>query len=212
MPIKIAITDDHQLVVEGIKNTFYGSPDFKIVGTFSNAAEVFQGLEKTLPDILLLDLQLPDISGYELVPLLLKQYPELKILILSGVESSRHIKEMMQKGCSGYLFKTTTNMDVLVDAVRRVYNGEIYLNADLKEQLLNEMLNTQKARLKIEPKITEREKDILKLIAEECSSQQIAEKLFISTRTVETHRHNLLQKLNIKNTAGLVKVALEMGL
>lgn len=212
MAIKIAITDDHPIVIDGLRLALNGHPEIMINGTFSTGTELFMGLKKMLPDVLLLDLQLPDKTGYELVPLLLKQYPELKILILSGMESSPYIKEMMQRGCKGYLLKSTTNKHILVEAITEVYNGGLYLDRGLKEQLLNEMLVGKRARSKIEHRITEREKDVLKLIAEECSNQEIAERLFISLRTVETHRYNLLQKLNVKNTAGLVRLALSMGL
>lgn len=123
------------------------------------------------------------------------------------MESPPYIKEMMQRGCKGYLLKSTTNKQILVEAITEVYNGGLYLDRGLKEQLLNEMLVGKWARSKIEHRITEREKDVLKLVAEECSNQEIAERLFINLRTVETHRYNLLQKLNVKNTAGLVRLA-----
>ena len=212
MAIKIAITDDHPIVIEGLKMALNDHPGILIDGTFATGAALFMGLKKARPDVLLLDLQLPDKTGYELVPLLLKEYPELKILILSGMESSPYIKELMQKGCKGYLLKSTTNKQILVEAITAVYNGGIYLDSGLKEQLLHEMLVSKRVRSKMDHRITEREKDVLKLIAEECSNQEIADRLFISLRTVETHRYNLLQKLNVKNTAGLVRLAMSMGL
>lgn len=212
MAIRIAVTDDHPIVIDGLRMALNGNTDIIITGGFSSGAELFIGLKKSVPDVLLLDLQLPDKTGYELVPLLLKQYPELKILILSGMESSPYIKEMMQKGCKGYLLKSTTNKHVLIEAITEVYHGGIYLDKGLKEQLLTEMFISKRKRAKIEPRITQREKDVLKLIAEECSNQEIADRLFISLRTVETHRYNLVQKLNVKNTAGLVRLALSLDL
>lgn len=212
MAIKIVITDDHPIVLDGLSMALNGHPEIIITGGYSTGEALFLGLQKSQPDLLLLDLQLPDKSGYELVPLLLKQYPDLKILILSGMESSPHIKEMMQKGCRGYLLKSTTNKQVLIDAITEVYNGGLYLDKGLKEQLLSEMFVNKRKRDKLDPRITQREKDVLKLIAEECSNQEIADRLFISLRTVETHRYNLLQKLDVKNIAGLVRLAITLDL
>ncbi len=146
------------------------------------------------------------------MPLLLQQYPNLHILILSGIESSPNIKEMIQKGCKGYLLKSTTNQSILITAIKQVYAGELFLDGKIKEQLLQEMLVSRRAANKFNPKITRREKEVLSLIAKGYSSQEIAEHLFISLRTVDTHRYNLLQKLDAKNTAGLLRAATEMGL
>lgn len=210
--IKLAITDDHPLVIDGLLNALSDVPDIVITGTYNNGASLLSGLQEILPDVLLLDLQLPDKKGTELVPVLLQQYPNLHILILSGIESSPYIREMMQKGCKGYLLKSNTDKVVLTNAIREVYNGGIYLEAGLKEQLLHEMLIVKRKIDKINPRITRREREVLNLIMKELTNQEIADKLFISLRTVETHRYNLLQKLNARNTAGLLRIAREMGL
>lgn len=210
--IKVAITDDHPLVIDGLRTALQLQPDIEIIGTYLSGMELFNGLKNQVPDVLLLDLQLPDKNGSELVPLILQQHPEMHILILSGMESSPYIKEMMRKGCKGYLLKGSTNQSILVNAIRQVYNGELFIDATLKEQLLMEMLVTKRKANKINPKITQREKEVLRLVAKECSNQEIADQLFISLRTVETHRYNLLQKLDVKNTAGLLRAATEMGL
>lgn len=210
--IKLAITDDHPLVIDGLLNALNDVPDIVITGTYNNGASLLSGLQEILPDVLLLDLQLPDKKGTELVPILLQQYPHLHILILSGIESSPYIREMMQKGCKGYLLKSNTDKVVLTGAIREVYNGGIYLEASLKEQLLHEMLIVKRKIDKLSPRITRREREVLNLIMKELTNQEIADKLFISLRTVETHRYNLLQKLDAKNTAGLLRIAREMGL
>lgn len=210
--IKLAITDDHPLVIDGLLNALSDVPDIVITGTYNNGASLLSGLQEILPDVLLLDLQLPDKKGTELVPVLLQQYPNLHILILSGIESSPYIREMMQKGCKGYLLKSNTDKVVLTNAIHEVYNGGIYLEAGLKEQLLHEMLIVKRKIDKINPRITRREREVLNLIMKELTNQEIADKLFISLRTVETHRYNLLQKLNARNTAGLLRIAREMGL
>lgn len=210
--IKVAITDDHPLVIDGLLNALGDVPEMVITGTYTNGAALLNGLKDILPDVLLLDLQLPDKKGTELVPVLLQQYPNLNILILSGIEASPYIREMMQKGCKGYLLKSNTDKAVLTTAIRKVYNGGIYLEAGIKEQLLHEMLIVKRKIDKLNPRITQREREVLNLIMEELTNQEIADKLFISLRTVETHRYNLLQKLNAKNTAGLLRIAREMGL
>lgn len=206
--IKVSVTDDHLIVIDGLKNTLSAHKDIRITGTYRNATELLAGLQKETPDVLLLDLQLPDKSGKEIVPHLLMQYPKLHILILSGLESSSYIKEMMHKGCKGYLFKSTADQDTLIEAIRTVYNGELFLDVALKEQLLQEMLSAKRKVSNLKPVLTRREKEILRLIASEYNNQQIADMLFISLRTVETHRYNLMQKLNVKNMAGLVKEAM----
>ncbi len=211
-PIKVAITDDHLIVIDGLRNALQFRPDIVVTGTYQTGAELFKGLQQQQADVLLLDLQLPDKNGSELVPLLLQQYPQLNILILSGIESSPYIKEMMQKGCKGYLLKSTTGQNTLVEAIKQVYAGELFLDATLKEQLLQEMLITKRKANKLNPKITQREKEVLQLIALGSSNLQIADQMCISLRTVETHRYNLLQKLNVKNTAALLRVAHEMAL
>jgi len=210
--IKVAITDDHPLVIDGLLNAFRDVADIRITGTYRNGTDLFNGLPLEQPDVLLLDLQLPDRNGAELVPVLLQQYPSLHILILSSIESSPYIKEMMQKGCKGYLLKSNTVKSTLVTAIHEVCKGGIYLDPGLKEQLLQEMLVAKRKSDKLNPKITQREREVLNLIAGELSNQEIADRLFISLRTVETHRYNLLQKLDAKNTAGLLRIAREMGI
>ncbi len=210
--IKIAITDDHPMIIDGLLNALRGVKNIHIVGTYKNGTELINGLQVQQADVLLLDLQLPDRNGNELVPVILQQYPGIHILILSGIESSPYIKEMMQRGCKGYLLKSNTDQATLIDAINEVYNGGIYLEHSLKEQLLHEMLVAKRKSDKLNPKITQREKEVLNLIMSELTNQEIADRLYISLRTVETHRYNLLQKLNVKNTAGLLRVARQMGM
>lgn len=210
--IQVAITDDHPIVIDGLQNALRTHNDINIAGTYANGTELLKGMQQTKVDVLLLDLQLPDKNGSELAPILLQKYPDLHILILSGMDSSPYIKEMMRKGCKGYLLKSTTNQTTLVTAIRQVYEGGLFLDANLKEQLLQEMLVTKRQANKLNPKITQREKEVLRLIATECTNQEIADRLFISLRTVETHRYNLMQKLEVKNTAGLLRMAAKMGM
>ncbi len=210
--IKVAITDDHPVVIDGLTNTLNSCADIELAGTYTHAAALLQGLQRNIVDVLLLDLQLPDKNGGDLVPLLLAQYPDLCILILSGIESTPYIKDMIQKGCKGYLLKSRTNKALLIEAIKQVYAGEIFLDAALKEEMLQEMLVQKRRTARLQPRITHREKEVLSLIVKEYNNAAIAEELCISLRTVETHRYNLMQKLEAKNTAGLLRIAAQMDL
>jgi DNA-binding NarL/FixJ family response regulator len=135
-----------------------------------------------------------------------KKYPTVKMIALTNVDVISQVKQMLQKGCLGYLLKDVSP-EILLKAIETVHNGEQFLKEDFKTQLLNSLSGNESNHL-----ITRREKEILKLIVEENTNQEIAGKLFLSLRTVENHRNNLLQKLQVKNTAGLVKIAIQEGL
>ncbi|WP_212001930.1 response regulator transcription factor [Chitinophaga sp. HK235] len=210
MKIKLAITDDHLLVINGLKAMLAPYPHIEVVYESNAATALMEALPASLPDVLLLDIQMPDIDGLELCKQVRKNYPEIKIIALTNFMESHYIKQMLRNGASGYLLKNT-DQDTLVAAIEQVYAGEQFLDASIKQQLLHEMITGQKSTGYDIP-LTRREKEILKLIAEEHSNQQIADMLFISLRTVETHRLNLTQKLAVKNTAGLVKEAIKRGL
>ena len=210
--INIAVTDDHPFIIDGIKTALQDHPEILIQDTYNNGAGLLAGLQLISVDVLLLDLQLPDINGSELVPMIMHQYPDIRILILSGVESPQYIAELMRKGCKGYLLKSNTNKDTLIAAIEEVYHGGIYLDTATKEELLHDLLLAKRKTDKLNPKITRREREIMTLAIQGASNQEIANQLFISLRTVETHRHNLFQKLNVRNTAGLLHVARQMGI
>lgn len=202
------------MVITGLTTLLKPYKQIKIVSTYTQAADVLKGFKNTLPDVLLLDLILPDKMGKDLVPELLLLYPDLKILILTSIDTPAMVSSMMRKGCRGYLLKDT-GPEVLVEAIETVHRNEEYIEPALKEQLLQNVIkykNQQQQENNILPELSQREKEILKLIAEEYTTKEISEKLFISYRTAENHRYNLLQKLDVKNTAGLVKIAIQLGL
>lgn len=206
--IQLAIADDHPMIVNGIKNMLHYYRHIEIVQTYATGRELLQGLASVLPDVLLLDIQLPDISGNELARLIVRDYPSVRILVITSMDSSFHIKDMMKAGCSGYLLKTA-GKDILIEAIEAVYAGETYLETALKEQLLSEVLNRKNT---LTNPLTRREKEILGLIAQEMTSSEIAALLNLSQRTVENHRFSLMQKLNAKNTVSLIRIASASGL
>jgi DNA-binding NarL/FixJ family response regulator len=210
MQIKVAITDDHLLVINGIKTMLAPYAHISIVYDTTDPTTLIPALAETPADVLLLDIQMPAIDGMELCKQVHKHYPDIKVIAVSSFTDTRYIKQMLRNGAAGYLLKNTDPV-TLLNAIEKVYEGEQFLDEGLKQDLLNEALTGSK-RSAYEIPLTRREKEILKLIAEEHSNQEIADILFISLRTVETHRLNLTQKLAVKNTAGLVKEAIRRGL
>lgn len=207
--IKIAIVDDHLMVIEGIKSLINTSNDMVVTQTFNTLNELSLGLEKELPNILLLDINLPDGNGVIACKELVKKYPDLKILGLTNFEDLSFVKQMIKNGAKGYLLKNT-NKTQLFEAIHQIINGDIYLSETMKHKLLEDSLG--KSQDKFIPRLTNREQEVLALIIKEYTTKEIAEKLFVTSKTVEAHRTNLIQKLGVKNTAGLVRVAFEKGL
>lgn len=204
--INVAIVDDQVIILNGLQKILAEADHINVWGTYNNADHLLENLENSQPDVLLLDIQMPGRSGLELATILSKKYPAIKMIALTNVDVLTQMKQMLQKGCLGYLLKDVSP-EILINAIETVNRGEQFLHETLKKQLLNSLSGQDDKQL-----ITRREKEILKLILEENTNQDIANKLFLSLRTVENHRNNLLQKLNVKNTAGLVKVALQEGL
>jgi len=210
MQIKVAITDDHLLVINGIKTMLAPYAHISVVYETTDPGQLLNGLSTNPPHVLLLDIQMPGMNGMELCRQVQKAYPDIKVIAISSFMETHYIKQMLRNGAAGYLLKNTDPI-TLATAIEKVHAGEQFLDDSLKQSLLDEVLTGQK-RNSYEIPLTRREKEILKLIAEEHSNQEIADMLFISLRTVETHRLNLTQKLAVKNTAGLVKEAIRRGL
>jgi len=209
--IKVAITDDHLLIINGIKELLETIAHIQVVGSFMNVAETKSGIEQVNADILLLDINLPDGDGIQLCKELVKAQPNLKVIALTTYNQNILVKNMIRNGAHGFLLKNTS-LEELQRAIETVYRGEQYLQTEIKESLLRDTLGTTAQRTTFRPRLTRREKEVLQLIMDELTTTEIGEKLFISPKTVETHRLNLLQKLGVRNTAGLVKEAINQGL
>jgi DNA-binding NarL/FixJ family response regulator len=208
--IKIAIVDDHPLVITGLRHILANARGMEIIGSYANGTELLKGLSTEQPDVLLLDIQLPGQTGDELVELIRQKYQLIKILVLTNFDNVFYVKNMLKKGANGYVLKTT-NEDILLEAIRAVFKGELYLEPVLREKVLLDNLQAKQA-FATEPVITRLEKEILKHIAADMTSQQIADTLFLSKRTIDNYRLSLLMKLGVKNPAGLVKKAIQLGL
>lgn len=207
MIIKIAITDDHKMVLKGITSMLQDTPDIQVVGTYENAKQTLDYIESDKPDVLLLDINLPDVNGIDLSKQLLKAYPELKIIALTNFEDISFVKRMLKNGVHGYLLKNTDKIE-LISAMKTVLSGELFLQKDIQLQLLSQT-KKKTSNNGLKPNLTRREHDVLVGISEELTTQQISEKLFISPKTVETHRMNIMSKLGAKNSVGILKIAID---
>ncbi len=208
--IKVAITDDHLLVMQGIESMLQHEASIQITGKYPSAEKTLEALSTSQPDILLLDINLPDINGIDLCKQLLGLYPKLKIIALSSHDDTNFVKRILKNGASGYLLKNTSKEELL-EAFETVLSDGQYLQASIQKKLLNQSLGAQK-RNSLKPKLTRREKEVLAAICEELTTQEIAEQLFVSPKTIETHRMNLISKLGARNSVGLAKIAIEQEL
>jgi len=208
--IKIVIVDDHLMIARGIENMLSDQESVEVVQNFESGESFLNQLDEIEFDVVLLDINLPGINGMEACQPILQAKPNASIIGLSNYANSTFIKNMMRAGAKGYLLKNT-DRDELIEAIQTVHKGEIYLPPKLRQQLLNDSIGINDSNSFI-PKLSRREQEILNLIAEEYTSSEIAEKLFISLKTVESHRKNLHQKLNVRNSAGLIKTAIQKGL
>jgi len=205
--IRIAIADDHPMVIRGIRNMLDDYPEIKIIRTFSDGKELLLGLQAEQPDVLLLDLHMPQIGGDMLLPEITATYPAVAVLVLTNVEQPVTVQQILDAGAAGYLLKST-DQQTLIEAIGSVNAGKQFIDRQLREPLLAHVITEKKRKAAIPP-LSRREKEMLKLIVEGMTSQEIADKLFLGLRTVETYRYNLIAKMGVKNTAALVKKALD---
>lgn len=203
--ISILVIDDHPLVGDGISMMVKEITHLQILTVCKTGKEALVFLEKTSPDVILLDISLPDIDGLELCTLIRKKNKQTKIIGLTSTNEAGIITQLLANGGNGYLLKNMEREE-LITAIDEVMNGRIFLSKAANQKIL-EQFHSLKDALKNKPVLTRREKEILKLLYEGLTGPQIAEKLFLSPLTVETHRKNLMQKLNVNSVQQLLKVA-----
>jgi len=214
--IKVLLVDDHQIVRDGIFALLIKEHDIEIAGEASNGDELFEKLKFIKPDIVILDISMPKMSGIEIAGILNKDYPDIKIIIFSSYTDEESIFKSIRAGAKGFLPKDSMRED-LVEAIHKVHQGFEYLSEKIPNTILMDYINKSNSgeekysntRL---GNLTKREREILKLIADGLSYKEIGNELFISVRTVETHKNNILQKLELKSTIDLVKFAIKNDL
>jgi DNA-binding NarL/FixJ family response regulator len=210
--IKIFISDDHIMFSEGLESLLVGEPDFQLCGRADNAAKTLVQLEKAQPDVLLLDISLPDESGLDVCRKVRQKWPAIKIMALTTYNDESYISAMLGLGAEGYLLKNT-GKDELCNAIRMLAAGKTYFCQEATDTVMRSLMRERTTgTAKEKPKISRRERDVLRLIMDQFTTQEIAAQLFVSEKTVESHRAALLAKLGARNTAGLVKEALQWKL
>lgn len=210
---KIAIADDHKIVRDGIISLIEEEPGFEIVGEACNGQEIVDLCDNNRVDVVIMDITMPGMDGIEATTEIKDRHQDVKILALSMLNEDQHIRNMIKAGASGYILKSAGRKE-LVSALNAIINDQFYFSDDATKSILQELVKPEvkKKGYTEEVHITDREKEVLRLIVDEYTNPEIADELFISVRTVDAHRRNLLQKIGAKNTAGLVKYALEQNL
>ena len=211
--IKLLLVDDHPIVLDGIKSHLCAQPDFEVVGDAANGQEALRKAKLTLPDVVLMDISMPHMNGLEAMANLRKQVPNAKVLILTMHDSKEYIAQVVRSGARGYLLKDSAPAE-LVGAIKAVHGGEVYFSPSVSKVLIEEMADGNKRSLDVPapPPLTDREREVLSLIAEGLLNKQIADRLGIGVRTIETHRERIMRKLDIHTVAGLTKYAIARGM
>jgi DNA-binding NarL/FixJ family response regulator len=213
MIIRVLVADDHAIIREGLCMMLGNQPDMEVVGSAANGREAVQLVEKHQPDVIVIDISMPELNGIDAIQQMLPDHPNLKVVVLSIHETKPYVYRALKAGAKGYLLKETAGLEV-VDAVRAIHRGERYLSQRIADLLLDDAflhLETSMDFSLLET-LSPREREILQLVAEGKTSQQIGEKLFISPKSVDTYRSRLMHKIGVEDVAGLVKFAIQQGL
>lgn len=210
---KILLVDDHKIVRDGLKMYFENHPNQNIAFEAGNGVEALDILKSNEVDLVITDISMPVMDGLEFLKQAKTHFGSVKVIALTMMGDIHYIKQMIATGVDGYLLKNSSR-DEILQAVNVVIGGESYFSEDVTHEIVNDLAGKRKPkqRLTLETPLSKREKEVLKLILEELSNQEIADKLFISVRTVEAHKRNLLEKTGAKSIAGLVLYAVEHSL
>lgn len=211
MKIKVLITDDHQLFREGLSNLLFSAPDIEVIAQAENGKDAIEKAKHFMPDVALLDIAMPEMNGIEATRELKKILPKLKIVAVSMHSDRQYVKGILEAGADGYLLKNCTYRQ-LTDAIKTVHSGKKFLSEDITGIVIDGYLNSSASDSNGFSLLSEREKEIFLLFAEGKSTREIGDKLFISVKTVGTHKQHILEKLKLKTNADMVKFALKQGL
>ncbi|MBN1818791.1 MAG: response regulator transcription factor [Sedimentisphaerales bacterium] len=211
MTIKILLADDHAILRQGLKRSFESEEGFEVIGEAANGHETVQKVRELSPDIVVMDISMPDLNGIEATRQIRRDFPDTRIIGLSMHSSSRYVREMFRAGAKGYLLKDCP-LEELTGAIRTVATGKTFISPSISHMLIDDYANGSKEEKTAFQTLSQREREVLQLIAEGNTTKQIGLKLHISPKTVEAHRRNIIQKVEIDNIAELTKYAIQEGL
>jgi DNA-binding NarL/FixJ family response regulator len=214
--VKILIADDHQLIIDTLTLLLKDAPDMDVLEEANNGEEVMQILQRRKVDLVLMDIEMPELDGIEATKQIRAKYPDVKVMALSGTKEKKTITKMLDAGAAGFVLKNCTK-DELISAIRKIARGSKYFSSDVSEALMDIMAESKEKQKSVtaiiqRDQLTPREIEIIKLLAEGMSSPDIAKKLFRSSRTIDTHRTNIMKKIGVHNIAGLIKYAIQNGI
>jgi DNA-binding NarL/FixJ family response regulator len=208
--IEIMIADDHQIFIDGLESILSNVPEIKIIGTALNGTELLDAMYYDTPHLVLMDINMPEMDGIAATKRIKIKYPETKVLMLTMYNTKDFITNVLESGADGYILKNTGKQELMI-AINTVMNGGNYYSQEVTETIMRNI--SAPKPLEINPdQLTKREKEIISMIAQELNTAEIAKTMHLSTNTVETHRKNIMQKLRVKNIAGIAIYAMKYGL
>lgn len=211
--IKIFIADDHSIVRSGVKGLFAGSEKYEVVGEAEDGLKALAGIAESRPDILIIDITMPELDGILVTERVVKDHPGIKVIVFSMHQELQYAVDAMRAGAKAYILKGGASDEIML-AVGKVANGQIYISSPLSEQIMSDFVGIIRGEQSLDPSesLTLREKEVLKLIAGGSTNKEVAAKLFLSVSTIKSYRVNIMRKLKVHDTATLVKTALQQGL
>lgn len=211
MPIQVVLVDDHVLIRAGLKALLHSVPNIQVVGEASDGHEAVQVVETIQPDVVIMDIAMANLNGLEAANRITRRWPKIKVLILSMHANEEYVGRALDAGATGYLLKGAEPAELEL-ALKAVVRGETFLSPSISKQLVQDYLSHRKEKVGSVIELTARQREVLQLIAEGCSTKDIANRLGLSIKTVETHRTELMRRLDIHDVAGLVRYAIRRGL
>jgi DNA-binding NarL/FixJ family response regulator len=210
--IRVLVADDHAIVREGLGTMLSNQPDMVVVGLATNGREAIRMVDEYQPDVAIMDISMPELNGIDAISQMLPRHPNIKVIVLSIHETKPYVYRALKAGARGYLLKETAGLEV-VEAVRAVYGGERYLSQRISDLVTDISFRSLDGSKEVSPleQLSPREREILQLVAEGKTSQEIGERLSISSKSVDTYRSRLMGKIGVKDVAGLVKFAIQHG-